>query len=135
MKFFIFQLRVSSLKVEKEKLKPWVIKSNFNLIFYEVESLTQNKNLWVCEFCNSRISNPICLNLKDLIFGPSLVLSGALWCIRTFFRNWAVTLWLYNLMQKIKLNWQAIFEILYCKQANGQRDRKSNRAKYLGHIG
>ena len=37
MKLFIFQLRVSNSKVEKEKLNLQVSNSKFNSIFYEVE--------------------------------------------------------------------------------------------------
>ena len=46
MKLFIFQLRVSNLKVEKQKLNFWVSDSKFNSIFHEVKLVTQKKNFY-----------------------------------------------------------------------------------------
>ena len=47
MKLFIFQLRVSNSKVDKQKLKLRVSNSKGNLMLYEVELVTRKKN-----FCN-----------------------------------------------------------------------------------
>ena len=41
MKLFIFQLRVSDSKVEKQKLNLRVSDSKFNLMFYKVELFIQ----------------------------------------------------------------------------------------------
>ena len=46
MKFSVFQLRVSSSKVEKWQLSFRVSNSKFNVIFYEVELVTQKKNFY-----------------------------------------------------------------------------------------
>ena len=57
MNFFIFQGQVSNSKVEKWKLNFRISNSKFDLIFQEVELVTQKKNFyklfgvsnWKCE--------------------------------------------------------------------------------------
>ena len=46
MKLFIFQLRVSNLKVERQKLNFRVSDSKFNSILHEVKLVTQKKNFY-----------------------------------------------------------------------------------------
>ena len=55
VKLFIFQLRVSNSKIEKEKLNLRVSNLKFNLIFYEVELVTRKKNFYKnCQVSNSK---------------------------------------------------------------------------------
>ena len=56
MKHFVFQLRVSNSKVKEYKLNLRVSNSKFDLIFYEVESVTGKKNF----VKNFRVSNSMC---------------------------------------------------------------------------
>ena len=56
MQLFIFQLRVSNSKTEKQKFNLRVEISKFNLIFYEVELVPQKKNLYK----NFGVSNSMC---------------------------------------------------------------------------
>ena len=46
MNFFIFQCQVSNWKVEKWKLNFRISNSTFDLIFQEVELVTQKKNFY-----------------------------------------------------------------------------------------